>query len=733
MTQFNLSVSEQELDFTLTNTDGKGQTQTVKAKSHHHTFAPVPAGEKNYLVSWTYKPPDGEPVSGETYRVWPPLLKLKVEMQPGAKGKVDGFTFKLRQAGESSHTAPSGDWSGQLQKSDYTFEAVSPWKIEATVASATHAAEYTLKVSQLPWTAKIISHDAAKGRAEATPWKQYVNLDAGADADKGHKISVEVAPSDRALGLKDQKISVCVTFDAKNSERDTPRPALWVGGLVQTSEDPSAKPGKAALVYKAPLSLPSNGGSCVFEVELGYAGGDGCHIQVGFDDGMGDDELWVRNWRRLESEFIVPHSTLRQGWATLVNNDDAAPAPHHTFEAAIKKILDPLFIELVFPPAFRKVYTEGDINALLSARGGAATFVVQGSSVSPKLDAHKKCTFLSPADLDALRDRVLPLTPADPRRLMLIWTDMMPKTLSDDDTTVEQLEPGEYYFAFEPAQAGAQPMKAKDDLFVALRYPLCTGPDNQWGIEKILWKISGWRRQGETDWKGLAEIYDYKNPVLELQVHNELWEYQEVVPANLPEVEGWVEFTNFKDFKVKLSAGGANPRALLTVGPFEHQITVTYKMRHFRQGANANAIQGKIRMTPTSGLGTAPGVARTLCHELGHNLGHAYFENKAAATDKRGRAARHKIPGLEFELHLPDGAFYSARGHKGAHCAHGLIQAGKDITAKTFVKSEFMLDTNCVLFGAGNQLSAVEFKYCEKCLTYIKASDALDITKNWKA
>jgi hypothetical protein len=727
---------EEEVVFTLTNTDGNGKVETVTAKAHTFNFARVPPGQKHYVVSWKYKLPDQEDeVSGpDTFRVWPRLLKLDVKMQDGAKGAVDGFTFSLVQGDTTEKpTVPAGSWAGPLAQKDYTFEAVSPWKIEEVVPSDAEAARYTLKVSQLPWTAKIISH--ADGRAEATPWKQYVNLPIKDGSAEGNLMKVEVAPHDRALGLKDQKLSVRVTFKATNSARNTPRPALWLKGVEQASVPPDAIPGAAALVYNATLALPAPGGSCEFHVQLGYAGGDSCHIQVGFDDGTGDDELWVCNWRQLESEFVVPHSDLRQGWDRIVNNDDAAPAPHADFEAALKRILDPLYIELKFPSAFCKVYTAGDINAVLAARGGANTFILRGAAVSPKLTADKNCTFLAPRDLDALRNRALPGVPQDARRFMLVWTDMMPKTLADDSADVLDASPGEYVHYFENATP-VELSTARPHLLAASRNPLCTGAADMWGVEKVYWRLARYRRQKgvdwlEPDWGNLAnKPLDEQELLTELSEH---WSIHEVIPESQVEADRWVEFVTLRKFKIKLPVGGAgDPGQYLNWNGFEHKILVTVGLRHFQNGANANALQGKIRMTPCVGLGTPEGVARTLCHEMGHNLGHAYIENRGVTTDKRGRAPRHKIPGVDFDAFIPDGYFYAGRGHSGAHCAHGLRVAGLDLTAAKFTTATYAIDTNCVLFGQGDQTKGVAFSYCPECTRYIRASDALDISTNWK-
>lgn len=732
--------TEEEVEFTLLNTDGKGKEEKVTAKLHKHPCGKVPAGMENYVISWKYKLPDQEElVSGpDTYRVWPKYLKLAVQMKEGAKGSVEGFTFSLAQGEKTDKpTVVGGTWTGPLEKEAYSFDAVSPWKLEGKVASADEAASYTLKVSQLPWTAKIISH--VGGRDEAAPWKQYVNLPTAVGTEKGHQMRVEVAPHDRALGLKGQKISVCVTFKATNSTRTTPRPALHLKSGPVDSTDPSAKPGVSDLVYKAELELPANGGSCAFAVELGYAGGDSCHIQVGFDDGTGDDELWVCNWRQLESEFVIPHSDLRQGWDTIVNNDDDAPGPHPDFEAAIKRILDPLFIELNFPDTFRAVYTAADINALLADRGGANTFIIPGARISPRLTADKNCTFMSPKDLDDLRSRALKNPADDPRRLKLVWTDMLPKTLADDDDKVIDASPGEYVHYFENATP-VDKETLNGNLLAALRNPVCKDADDLWGVQKAYWRLAGYRKAGSDDAWRVWDSYQGADSE-DREALNELagyWWPQEVLPTSEAEASKWVEFVSLRKFKMKLpNTDPDDPGQYLNWNGYEHKVLLTVGLRHFQTGANANAIQGKIRMTPCLGLGTADGVARTLCHEIGHNLGHAYFENKGKKErDGRGRLTGYKIPGIDFDAYVPVGSFYGGRGHKGAHCAHGLKAAGllaglKDDTK--FTGPTYQIDTNCVLFGQGDQTKTVKFDYCPDCTRYIRASDALTVTKNWKA
>jgi hypothetical protein len=735
--------TDQEVEFTVTNTDGKGKEEKKTSKEYEITFGPVPAKKENYTMSWKYKLPDQDgDISGEdTYRVWPKLLKLTVKMKAGAKGKVDGFTFNLIQGdAKTTPTVPSGSWSGKIEMKAYEISAVSPWVIEKKTESDDNAAEYTLEVSQTPWTAKILTQKS--GTTDTDRWKQYVNLTDKAGSDEGSLMRVQVAPNDRSLGLKDQKISVRVTFPAKNSKRTTPRPALWVASSALDSKNPSGKPGVDELVYETQLSLPANGGMCEFDVQLGYAGGDKCTIEAGFDDGFGDDKLYVQNWRWLEAEFVVPHTAIRQEWKDLVNNDDSAPAPNDKLTAEIKAILDPLFIELDFPQDGRAVYTASDIDAVTGARGGSATFVFDGAKLSDKF-AGKKAAFLAPSDLDQIRDRVLNDAVRGPLRMMLIWVDQMPKTIDDNNPGVEPVVVSEYGDTFQDTTAKA--FTPQGSLLVAERNPLCTGGSDKWGIKHVTWRLQ-WRKEGgkTEDWSSeywkAGEILGYTEAGdgVPGMPPEEYFSLSEVVPSTLAEVQKWVEFINARKFKINVPAADASePGFHLGNDPAGVEIgaAIYVHLNHFKQGANANALNGKIRMTPLVGLGTPQGVARTLCHEIAHNLGHAYLENQGKATDGRGRQAKYKIPDIDFDPCIPDGIYYTGKGHAGPHCAAGIKKKDASLLSeKTFTDAKkFLIDTNCVLFGTGDQQKTVQFKFCEDCTRYILASDARDISTNWRA
>ena len=720
---------EKEVDFIIFGPSGES---TAKGLTHDLTFEPVPAGKESYVVSWKYKLAEVGEISGEdTYRVWPKLLKLKVKMKEGAKGSVEGFTFSLIQGEETKQPTveANGEWSGALLKMPYEIGAVSPWVLEKNTPSQERAAEHTLEISQTPWTAKIVSQRS--GTAQSDPHKQYVNLPDEASTEKGSLLNVEVKPHDPKLGLKGQKISVRVTFEASNSLRTTPRPTLVVNNNPLTSTNPNAKPGQDALIYETQLALGAHEGSVKFDVQLGYAGGDQCLIEVGFDDGFGDDKLYVQNWRRLESEFIVPERAIRQSWDNLVNNDDNDPQPAQALQDELKKILEPLYIELLFPQAFRKVYTANDIDQVTGARGGAQTFVIDAPKLKPSMSG--KWTFLAPSDLDALRDRVTNNAPQSPLRLMMVLVDQMPKTLGEDDVTLASVSPGQYYNEFDQAtkddEIGKDLERGKPPC-VLLRNPIATGAADLWGLEKASWTISGWRKRSKDAWNEGGFFAIPFDDQAKVWPQNLFGEFQEMVPGNQGDVDEWVEFVHMKKVKMKL------PNRLhqyFSKGGYEFRLQVLLDLRHFNTGANANALRGKIRLTTMVGMGTPAGVARTLAHEIGHNLGHAYFENKGKATDNRGRVPSRKIPGVDFEPTVPNGAFYAGKGHKGAHCAYGIkMKDPKLLDEEKFTSKDHTLDSNCVLYGQGNQNASTEFKYCPLCTKYILASDARDITTDWK-
>jgi hypothetical protein len=329
-----------------------------------------------------------------------------------------------------------------------------------------------------------------------------------------------------------------------------------------------------------------------------------------------------------------------------------------------------------------------------------------------------------------------------PRRLMLIWVDQMPKTVGDDNPGVEKVVISEYGDVF--TDTTAKPFETKPaSLGVAMRNPLCTGADDLWGIKHVTWKLK-WREEGggDDDWstnywdaariKGVSDV-DGTVPDMPDEKYFEL---TEVNPRSLPAMQKWVEFTSMRKFKIKVpDADETEPgyHVGITNG-IEIGASIYVYLYHFKQGANANALNGKIRMTPKCGLGTPQGVARTLCHEIAHNLGHAYLQNQGKATDGRGRQAKYKIPDIDFDPCIPTGIYYAGKGHAGPHCASGIKKKDpKLLDEKTFTADQYQLDTNCILFGQGDQAKTTEFKFCDDCTRYILASDALDISTNWRS
>ena len=114
-----------------------------------------------------------------------------------------------------------------------------------------------------------------------------------------------------------------------------------------------------------------------------------------------------------------------------------------------------------------------------------------------------------------------------------------------------------------------------------------------------------------------------------------------------------------------------------------------------------------------------------IAHELGHKM-------KMSA---HGKAPDALAPGLpraaavdEVEARYPEngalGHVYVAKGHQGAHCAHGFSDLQK---ARPTYPEGADADADCLMFGRVNR---GRDEFCDQCADYIRALDLTDIEKS---
>jgi hypothetical protein len=290
--------------------------------------------EDSYTLKFKVKASEGEFVAPVSYRVWP--RKVLVTAVDGEGATVAGCPLRPVQGtlvDRTVVTLPNGVCVIQpLRPESIAFKAVSPWQIDSWQVDSGRNRKAV--VSRMPYTAEIIEPVAREGAAEVIQW---VNLPADeSQLDAGSRLRIRVqAAGDAArsaedkLALPGDPVHVRVTFARENTDRDMPRPALWVD---ENERDPTAGD---AHIFEATVPL-DQGGTATFHVELGQAGGDKCTVAVGATAACEDSSVVVVNWRRIHYRLQMP---------------DCVPGNGGDFEdptlEAVAGHLAPAFIELV--------------------------------------------------------------------------------------------------------------------------------------------------------------------------------------------------------------------------------------------------------------------------------------------------------------------------------------------------------------------------------------------------
>lgn len=163
---------------------------------------------------------------------------------------------------------------------------------------------------------------------------QYVNHATTKEHPEwGHKLLVRVGVEDEdGPTRKGDQLFLKATWAAKEklSKRNVPARALAGGAQL-----PWSKPDVGRVV-----TIKEDGGEAVFELELGYAGGDEVTIKVGGTDTVEDSDCTIANWRKLYYQ---------------VTHKDGLAVPDLT---RLKETLADLFIE--YEPYATKTFKETD-------------------------------------------------------------------------------------------------------------------------------------------------------------------------------------------------------------------------------------------------------------------------------------------------------------------------------------------------------------------------------------
>lgn len=307
------------------------------------------------------------------------------------------------------------------------------------------------------------------------------------------------------------------------------------------------------------------------------------------------------------------------------------------------------------------------------------------------------------------------------------------------------------------------------------------------------WMVSAYRKKGDPDWIELSVVPAECPCPACVSLRGKGKEVKHAVPRPAPgvaykdwqpftvfadkvAVDKWVTIKNSMNLELKLPKSGdpLNPgpgdlvqlkvkeQHLKTGGEtkddteekdvdYELKIHVYLEVFGIEFGVLGGAVggQGDLR---TSG-GTAPhqGMANVMAHEIAHNCGQTFMQSIGGKVGGVSTA----ISGIPFGKGVPDGHYYVAHGHQGSHCikpVFDLITTDEDKTkylvkdpsaaeeanyarptddARTKFWSKVKDEDHCVMYGEADADATKLRKFCEECVSYLKAVDLADVTKSW--
>ncbi|MCO5167136.1 MAG: hypothetical protein M9894_12360 [Planctomycetes bacterium] len=740
---------------------------------HQVKLEKVDDTEEYYILRYAFMFKDERIPGPYEFKVWPRSIKLKATINaPGLDSPR--FKFNVIQgetAKEGLLTEPSGeatiflDAPGRVQ-----LTAKSPWKIDSWTSDEAVRAR-TCDVSVAPITALIHSHTEGKEGADK-PLKVYVNED---DGKKG-LVKVEVGAKTLADGLKGQKIKVKVTFPADNGKVTDPAPALWTGpnkGTALAPKKPDAKPGVDELVYEHEVELPTDGGKAAFYVQLGVCGGDKCTVQVGVTDSVEDDKLHLVNARKVVLELLVAKPELRQKCSSILADSGAALAPALMNE--LKRVYQDMHIEFEMSKDGCVEVEAADFKKYLKGDGTNFTWP---DILKPELmfiDAAKFANW----DYDEAQKKWVKKT--WPSGKLFLMTDYQRRKLRDTklgdagvaktkntmtwifcdyiaDRASRNAVPAAPQFTSDMASITNQVVhvfEGKDEDTVETNFLVFDydpiEASGALGVKKVNWRIQKYRKKGEAEWRDVAADGDPGGAY-------RAWQTSPAF-ANLAAAEKWVQIVDAVTLKMKLPKDTAtSPGNLLKIKrnepkegggtqevEYETKIQAVAAVYGVSFSALGGAVGGAGQMRTSGGLRSMQGTAKTLAHEIAHNLGHGYSGKAPPDTGGRGSA----IPGIAFGAKVPDGHYYVGHGHTGCHCAKQLMDLLANETAeekaavcagsfsqpspehqtKYFDKLDD--SKHCVIWGSGPESPTHTRDFCDDCKTYIKSTDCSDVTKAW--
>jgi hypothetical protein len=756
----------------------------------------VPPAEANYRIRYKLEIKDQLIPGQAEFVVWPRSIDLKATHAEEAKDKksykagdpAKEFSFKISQMdGGAVDTSPFTDETGWRKNHQLRFTGAfkvlpaGSWEIKEWVKGKEKGRDIEVKVTRKPYDAKIWNLPSGTTDADGKRHKQWINQPHLPAGFQGRFMQVRVGAKEDQhqtdlglrLGAAGDPIHVQVEFHADNSK------ATGRGVKLMDLTSVAPESGNANL-YKLVVKLGEGGAPADFLVDMGPAGGDRVTIKVGTTDACDNDTVYAETWRRIGVGLAVPDKGIRQSSPTILKDDGAELADG--IKAKLKAVLDKLFISLYFPSELAKEFKEADIDDTKGTdyRAGKytktkgkyviidaakyANWVKSSAGSWSKVPLSGKLFIPTPEHLDTIRAKVLPKAVYKKDTLDVRWADLLSAHENSQDydgTEKKNTISGKF--------ADATPQDIDIMNFHVLEFDPVRA-DGTRSVQKIRWKVLKVRKQGATTWD---------DPVADGPGFDES-DWQEAPCGTKAEADKFITFPDSLSCQLKLpSAAAGDPGKLLTITREEDdgtgtntKVDVTYETQillevlvagvHFN--INGNAFGGYINMSARAGTATDQGSAHVIAHELGHNLGQAYIQNLGTGelhdtppgTDNRGR--KTAIPGLPFGKVVPEGPYFAGKGFAGGHCAYAIKKKvdaalpgdtnaakrkaifdepkwAEDAQAVDDHKQYFKIASkdHCIMYATSSLSEATAMEFCADCVTNIKATDASDIRKDWRA
>lgn len=270
--------------------------------------------DKEYYELTYYAKANNLALTMKSFMVWPRNAKLTA-LRDDDKKPFQGFEFEVLQGGKKvgdTYKTLGDNAEAEFQLdvgAAFKIEALAPYEITKWKTEEGRNRELEAKLN---FEAEFINPDPTAGAI-----KQFVNLDTAQHGRDGfgNAVTIQVGvkgdrdlADEKKIGKPGLFVFVKIVFgpdggtpDTTKSKRDDPKTELLdelnISDLTEVTE---------AKEYTAKVELAAGKGIGEFKVNLGYAGGDTCEINIGSTDECKDATLEFVNWRKLYYELMAP-------------------------------------------------------------------------------------------------------------------------------------------------------------------------------------------------------------------------------------------------------------------------------------------------------------------------------------------------------------------------------------------------------------------------------------------